>query len=142
MVFNDAYFHVPIASYHRQLLCFAFEGRAYEFRVLPFCISLVARIFTRFLAAALTPEHARPLVDLSPVACAHHQALATSELHQDLTHSLPENCVYWHSAGPAGDEGSLWGPFAGHSEHCCGFSVTAAPTSSEVEDAPSLVLAN
>ena len=56
---KDAYFHVPIALHHRQYLRFAFEGRAYQFRVLPFGISLAPRVFTRCMRAALAPVQAR-----------------------------------------------------------------------------------
>ena len=56
---KDAYFHVPIAPQHRQFLRFAFEGRAYQFRVLPFGLSLSPRVFTRFVAAALAPLQAK-----------------------------------------------------------------------------------
>ena len=55
---KDAYFHVPIAPHHRQYLRFAFKGQAYQFRVLPFGISLAPRIFTRCVAAALAPLQA------------------------------------------------------------------------------------
>ena len=37
---TDAYFHVAIHPDHRQFLRFAFEGKAYEYRVLPFGLSL------------------------------------------------------------------------------------------------------
>ena len=52
---NDAYFHLPIAPHHRPYLRFAFEGRAYQYRVLPFGLSLAPRIFTRCMRAALAP---------------------------------------------------------------------------------------
>ena len=58
---KDAYFHVPIAPHHRQFLRFAFEGRAYQFCVLPFGISLAPRVFTRCVAAALAPLQAQGL---------------------------------------------------------------------------------
>lgn len=58
---KDAYFHVPIAPHHRQFLRFAFEGQAYQFRVLPFGLSLAPRTFTRCVAAALAPLQARGL---------------------------------------------------------------------------------
>lgn len=51
----DAYFHVPIASRHQRFLRFAFQGRHYQFRVLPFGLSLSPRVFTRCVAAALAP---------------------------------------------------------------------------------------
>lgn len=56
---KDAYFHVPVARHHRQFLRFAFEGQAYQFRVLPFGLSLAPRIFTRCVAAALSPLQSR-----------------------------------------------------------------------------------
>ena len=56
---KDAYFHVPIATCHRQFLRFAFEGRAYQFKVLPFGLSLAPRVFTRCMRAALAPMQAR-----------------------------------------------------------------------------------
>ena len=55
---KDAYFHVPIAPHHWPYLRFAFEGRAYQYRVLPFGLSLAPRIFTRCMRAALAPMQA------------------------------------------------------------------------------------
>jgi len=52
---KDAYFHVPIVPHHRQFLRFAFRGRHFQFRVLPFGLSLSPRVFTRCVAAALSP---------------------------------------------------------------------------------------
>ncbi len=37
---KDAYFHVSILPRHRPFLRFAFEGRAWQYRVLPFGLSL------------------------------------------------------------------------------------------------------
>ncbi|KAL0199608.1 hypothetical protein M9458_002795, partial [Cirrhinus mrigala] len=45
---KDAYFHVSILPRHRPFLRFAYEGRAYQYKVLPFGLSLVAE-------AALAP---------------------------------------------------------------------------------------
>ena len=56
---KDAYFHVPVAPHHRQFLRFAFRGQAYQFRVLPFGLSLSPRVFTRCVAAAIHPLQAR-----------------------------------------------------------------------------------
>ncbi|XP_076144523.1 uncharacterized protein LOC143127104 [Alosa pseudoharengus] len=55
---KEAYFHVPICLDHRQFLRFAFQGQAYQFRVLPFGLSLSPRVFTRVVAAALSPLQA------------------------------------------------------------------------------------
>ncbi|XP_072319724.1 uncharacterized protein [Eucyclogobius newberryi] len=52
---KDAYFHVPIALPHWKFLRFAFRGEHFQFRVLPFGLSLSPRVFTRCVAAALSP---------------------------------------------------------------------------------------
>ncbi|KAL0148859.1 hypothetical protein M9458_055868, partial [Cirrhinus mrigala] len=52
---KDAYFHVSILPRHRPFLQFAFEGRAYQYKVLPFSLSLSARVFTKVAEAALAP---------------------------------------------------------------------------------------
>ncbi|XP_039511917.1 NLR family CARD domain-containing protein 3-like [Pimephales promelas] len=58
---KDAYFHVPIAPQHRPFLRFAFQDQVYQFRVLPFGLSLSPRVFTRCMAAALAPIQAKGL---------------------------------------------------------------------------------
>ncbi len=52
---KDAYFHVSILPRHRPFLRFAFEGRAYQYKVLPFGLSLSPRVFTKVTEAALVP---------------------------------------------------------------------------------------
>ncbi|KAL0146880.1 hypothetical protein M9458_057819 [Cirrhinus mrigala] len=52
---KDAYFHVSILPRHRPFLRFAFKGRAYQYKVLPFCLSLSPRVFTKVAEAALAP---------------------------------------------------------------------------------------
>ncbi len=52
---KDAYFHVSILLRHRPFLRFAFEGRAWQDRVLPFGLSLSPRVFTKVVEGALTP---------------------------------------------------------------------------------------
>ncbi len=52
---KDPYFHVSIFPRHRSVLRFAFEGRAYKYRVLPFGLSLSPRGFTKVAKAALVP---------------------------------------------------------------------------------------
>ncbi len=51
---KDAYFHVSILPRHRPFLRFAFEGRAWQYRVLPFGLSLSPRVFTKVVEGALT----------------------------------------------------------------------------------------
>ncbi len=56
---KDAYFHVSILPRHRPFLRFAFEGRAYQYKVLPFGLSLSPRVFTKVTEAALVPLRER-----------------------------------------------------------------------------------
>ena len=52
---KDAYFHVPIYPPHKKYLRFAFLGVCYEYRVLPFGLSLSPRVFVRCTEAAIAP---------------------------------------------------------------------------------------
>ncbi len=52
---KDAYFHVSILRRHRPFLRFAFEGQAWQYRILPFGLSLSPRVFTKVVEGALTP---------------------------------------------------------------------------------------
>ncbi len=52
---KDAYFHVSILPRHRPFLRFAFEGQAYQYKVLPFGLSLSPRVFTKVVEVALVP---------------------------------------------------------------------------------------
>ncbi len=52
---KDTYFHVSILPRHRPFLRFAFEGRAWQYRVLPFGLSLSPRVFTKVVEGALIP---------------------------------------------------------------------------------------
>ncbi len=55
IVLKDAYFHVSILLWHRPFLRFAFEGRAWQYRVLRFGLSLSPRVFTKVVEGTLTP---------------------------------------------------------------------------------------
>ncbi len=50
-----AYFHVSVSLRHRPFMWFAFEGRAWQYRVLPFGLSLSLRAFMKVVEGALTP---------------------------------------------------------------------------------------
>ncbi len=63
---KDAYFHVSILPRHRPFLRFAFEGRAWQYRVLPFGLSLSPRVFTKVVEGALTPLREVTQVCVSP----------------------------------------------------------------------------
>ncbi len=52
---KDAYFPVSILPRHRPFLRFAFEGRAWQSRALPFGLSLSPRVFTKVIEGTLTP---------------------------------------------------------------------------------------
>lgn len=56
---KDTYFHILILPRHRPFLSFAFKGQAYQYKVLPFGMSLSFCIFTKVVEVALVPirEH-------------------------------------------------------------------------------------
>ncbi len=52
---KDAYFHIQVVQRHRRFLRFAFGGKAYQYKVLPFGLALAPRTFTKCIDAALAP---------------------------------------------------------------------------------------
>ncbi len=52
---KDPFFHVSILPRHRPFLRFASEGRTWQYRVLPFGLSLSLRVFTKVAEGALAP---------------------------------------------------------------------------------------
>ena len=56
---KDAYFHIPIYPPHRKFLRFGYEGRVYEYMVLPFGMSLSPRVFVKCTQAAIAPLRQR-----------------------------------------------------------------------------------
>ncbi len=52
---KDAYFHIQVVQRHRKFLRFAFGGKAYQYKVLPFSLALAPRTFTKCMDAALAP---------------------------------------------------------------------------------------
>ena len=52
---KDAFLHVPIYPPHRKFLRFAFEGKVYQYTVLPFGMRLSPRTFVKCTMAALAP---------------------------------------------------------------------------------------
>ena len=51
---KDAYFHIGIHHRSRRYLRFIFEGKMYQFRVLPFGLSVSPYVFTRVLKSVLS----------------------------------------------------------------------------------------
>ncbi len=52
---KDAYFHIQVIQRHRRFLRFAFGGKGYQYKVLPFGLALAPRTFTICMDAALAP---------------------------------------------------------------------------------------
>ncbi len=50
---KDTYFHVSVLPQHRKFLRFAFGSEAYQYRILPFGLSLSPRTFTKCVDVAL-----------------------------------------------------------------------------------------
>lgn len=49
----DAYFHIAIHHPHQKFLRFAYKGRAYEYKAIPFGLLLAPRVFSKCVEAAL-----------------------------------------------------------------------------------------
>lgn len=56
---KDAYFHIAVHTAHRKYLRFAHEGKAYEYQVIPFGLSLAPRVFSKCVESALAPLRSR-----------------------------------------------------------------------------------
>ncbi len=65
---KDAYFHVSILPRHRPFLRFVFEGRAYQYKVLPFGLSLSPRVFTKVAEGRAHSQLPRRLAYTSSVS--------------------------------------------------------------------------
>ncbi|KAI2660195.1 hypothetical protein H4Q32_025915 [Labeo rohita] len=90
---KDAYFHVSILPRHRPFLRFAFEGRAYQYKVLPFGLSLSPRVFTKVAEAALAPLREMDIRILNYfddwLILAHSWDLVCVHRDMVLNHQLP-----------------------------------------------------
>ncbi len=76
---KDTYFHVSILPRHRPFLRFAFEGRAWQYRVLPFGLSLSPRVFTKVVEGALTPLWEVGVRILNYIYVDHTRSVRSSE---------------------------------------------------------------
>ncbi len=87
---KDAYFHIQVYPHHRRFLRFAFEGVAYQYKVLPFGLSLAPRTFTRCMDAALSPLRQMGICMLNYLdkwlILAQSQAVSTSQKTLLLSH--------------------------------------------------------
>ena len=80
---RDTYYAVPIHPESRKYLRFQFKGTTYEFRCLPFGLSLAPRVFTRILrpiVAKLRSEGIRTVIYLGDLLLIHHQKDTLSEI--------------------------------------------------------------
>ena len=86
----DAYFHIPISQDHRKFLRFSFRGRAFEYKVLPFGLSLSPQTFTKCMDAALVPLRQKGIRVLNYLddwlVCASSEVLAQSHTEAVLAH--------------------------------------------------------
>ncbi len=55
---KDAYFHIQVVRRHRKFLRFAFGGKAYKHKVLPFGLALAPRMFTNYMESCSGPFEA------------------------------------------------------------------------------------
>ena len=87
---KDAYFQIPIWPGHWRFLRFAFEGRIFEFQVLPFGLSLAPLTFTRCMDAVLAPLRQQGLSILNYLddwlICANSEELCRQHVALLLTH--------------------------------------------------------
>ncbi|KAI2656604.1 Pol polyprotein [Labeo rohita] len=87
---KDAYFHVSILPRHRPFLRFAFEGQAYQYKVLPFGLALSSHVFTKlvdeldsvYMTACLTDECAQSV--LNCLNLFRHKTVVPLKLFQRL----------------------------------------------------------
>ena len=80
---KDAYYAVPIHPESRKYLRFQFKGTTYEFRCLPFGLSLAPRVFTRIpqpIVAKLRSEGIQTVIYLDNLLLIHHQKDTLSEI--------------------------------------------------------------
>ncbi len=59
------YFNIQVVRRHRKFLRFAFGGKAYQYKALPFGLALVLRMFTKCMDAALAPLRLQGIRELN-----------------------------------------------------------------------------
>lgn len=100
---QDAYFHILVAPGYRHLLRFVWEGTVFEFRALPFGLSLAPLIFTKVvkeLAALVRAQGVRLrqyLDDWLTLAQSRDQCLQHTRQVLDRTHALGFQ-IQWHKS--------------------------------------------
>ena len=83
-------FHIEIFPAHRKFLRFAHRGKAYEYRVLPFGLSLAPRVFSKCVEAALSPLRSRGIRIFSYIddylICSHSREQALRDVGTVTSH--------------------------------------------------------
>ncbi len=121
---KDAYFHVSILPTRKKFLRFAFGGKAYQYRVLPFGLALSPHTFTKCVDAASVAATGHPhtqlhqrLVDSCSIradgcsasrcrSCPHESAGVKTEPQEMCAFSGSENHLSGRGVGFAHDAGS------------------------------------
>ncbi len=87
---KDAYFHILVAPHHRRFLRFAFQGVAYQYKVLSFRLFLAPRTFMQCMDAALYPLRQMGIRILNYLndwlILAYSEAISTSHKTPLLSH--------------------------------------------------------
>ncbi len=124
---KDAYFHIQVVHRHRRFLRFAFGGKAYQYKVLPFGLALAPRTFTKCMDAALAPlrlqgirvlnylddwlilAHSRELVSRHRdiVLGQHPFSWPQNERQEECAPPISTNCISRSSFGFRSDAGPL-----------------------------------
>ncbi len=94
---KDSYFHIQVVQRHRRFVRFAFGGKAYQYKVLPFGLALAPRTFTKCIDAALAPLRLQGIRVLNYLddwlILAHSRELVSR--HRDIVlgyiHSRPQD---------------------------------------------------
>jgi len=91
------YFNIQVGRRHRKFLRFAFGGKAYQYKALPFGLALVLRMFTKCMDAALAPLRRQGIRELNYLEdwliLAHSRELVSYHRYIVLHHIRERNAI-------------------------------------------------
>ncbi len=117
---KDAYFHVSILPTRKKFLRFAFGGKAYQYRVLPFGLALSPHTFTKCVDAASVAATGHPHTQL------HQRLVDSCSIRADgCSASRCRSCPH-ESAGVKTEPQEMCA-FSGSENHLSGRGVEFAP---------------